>query len=85
VAQDAAWISRYRETVTGYLNVLNQLQALRQQYDALGYSTTLTPEDFAPPNDDIDLPTLQDAVASVEAIVNFMATGHSTNMYKLIL
>jgi hypothetical protein len=71
--------------VTNYLRVFETLEGLRAQYDALGYSSTLTEEDFAGPNADIDLAALQSAVASVEAIGGFLDTGHSTNLYKLIL
>lgn len=85
MAQDSLWITRYREMVTSYLNALNMLNSLREQYDALAYGTTLTEEDFAGPNADIDLAKLTAAVASVEAIDGFMAQGHSTNLYHLIL
>lgn len=85
MALDSQWITKYRETITSYLNVFNALTSLREQYDALAYGTTLTEEDFAGPNSDIDLAALTSAVASVEAIDGFMASGHATNLYKLIL
>jgi len=85
VANDAFWISRYRETVTNYLRVFETLEGLRAQYDALAYGTTLTEEDFAGPNADIDLVMLTSAVASVEALGGFMETGHASNLYRLIL
>jgi hypothetical protein len=65
--------------------VFNSLQALREQYDALAYGSTLTEEDFVPPHDDITLEDLTSAVASMEAIDGFMATGHATNLYKMVL
>jgi hypothetical protein len=85
VANDSQWISRYRETVTNFLRVFETLEGLRAQYDALGYGTSLTEEDFAGSNADIDLAKLTAAVSSVEAIGGFLATGHSTNLYHLIL
>lgn len=85
MALDSDWITRYRGATTSWLSALNQLLALRQQYDALDYGATLTPEDFAPPNDDITLAQLTAAVSSVEAIDGFVHTGHATNLYALVL
>ena len=52
MANDSDYITRYRQTVTNFLAVLNTLVALREQWDALDYSNSLTPEDFTG-NEDI--------------------------------
>ena len=83
MAVDADWISRYRGQVTAWLNALEDLLALRKQYDALDYGNTLTEEDFAGANGDIDLAQLTAAVGSIEAIDGFTQAGHYTNLYHL--
>lgn len=85
MANDSAYVTQYRQTVTNFLQVLNTLDALRRQWDSLDYSNSLTPEDFAPPNDDIDLAALTAAVASVEAISGFVQSGHGTNLYTIVI
>lgn len=85
MANDAEWITRYRQTVTSYLQVQNTLNALRAQWDALDYGNTLTAEDFAGANQDITLADLTAAVSSVEAIDTFVSAGHTTNLYRLVV
>ena len=85
MANDSFYVTTYRQTVTNFLNVLNTLEAMRHQWDALDYGNTLTEEDFAGANQDIDLALLTAAVASVEAIGNFTAAGHASNLYKLVV
>lgn len=59
--------------------------AARRQWDALDYSSTLTEEDFAGSNADLTVAEMTAAVSSVEAINGFVAAGHATNLYELIL
>lgn len=83
MAIDSDWITRYRIQVTTWLNALEDLLALRTQYDSLDYGSTLTEEDFAGANQDIDLAQLTAAVGSIEAIDGFTQSGHYTNLYHL--
>lgn len=85
MANDSDWISKYRVQVTSWLTALNALLALREQWDALDYSNSLTAEDFAGGNSDIDLAKLTAAVSSIEALNATFAQGHNTNLYALIL
>jgi hypothetical protein len=85
MANNQDFISKYRQATTAWLTALNTLLAYRAQWDALDYSNTLTEEDFAGANSDIDLAAMQAAVASVEAIETFVASGHATNLYRLVV
>lgn len=86
MANPQDFISRYRLSVTSWLTALNELLALREQYDALGYSDTLTEEDFAGANTDITKADLVAAVGSIEAMNGFFESGfHNTTLYKLKL
>lgn len=84
MAHDNLWIQRYREMVTGYIQALDGLNALRAQWDSLDYGNTLTEEDFAA-QPDINLPQVTAAVASIEALYGVFLQGHSTNLYALKL
>lgn len=84
MAQDSDWISRYRQQITAWLNALNALGALGEQYVALDYGNSLTDEDFGGDNSDIGKADLVAAVASVQAIDAFTAQGHATNLYRLV-
>lgn len=83
MANNADFISRYRSSTTAWLTALNELLALREQYDALDYGTTLTEDDFAGANSDIGKADLVAAVGSVEAINLVFGQGHDTNLYTL--
>jgi hypothetical protein len=85
MASNPDFISRYRSEVTAFIHALNALQAERQQWDALDLGNSLTAEDFAGSNADLTVAEMTAAVSSVEAISGFVAAGHATNLYELIL
>jgi hypothetical protein len=82
MAVNSDWISRYRSADTAFLTALEDLQALRQQYDALDLGSTLTDDDFTG-HPDITKADVTAAVASVEAIGGFIDQGHDSNLYRL--
>lgn len=83
MAVDSDWISRYRQQVTTWLNALEDLLALKNQYTALDYGNTLTEEDLAGANSDLVLADLPAAVSSIDTIATLVGQGHNTNLYKL--
>jgi hypothetical protein len=85
VANNSDFISRYRSHTTTFLHALDALMAARRQWDALDLGNTLTEEDFAGANADVTVAELTAAVSSVEAINGFVATGHATNLYELLV
>jgi hypothetical protein len=85
LASNPDFISRYRADVTTFLHALDALMAARRQWDALDLGTTLTEEDFAGANADLTVAELTAAVASIEAINGFIAAGHATNLFELVV
>jgi hypothetical protein len=85
VASNPDFISRYRQDTTAFLRALDALMAARRQWDALDLGNTLTEEDFAGANADLTVAELTAAVSSVDAINAFVAAGHATNLYELLI
>lgn len=83
MANQQDFISRHRQSTTLWLNALNDLLALREQYDALDYGTTLTDEDFQGANGDITKTDFVAAVGSIETLNAAFETGHNSNLYKI--
>ena len=85
MANPSDFVSRYRTDVSTFLHALDALMAARRQWDALDYGSTLPPDAFEGANSDIDLTEMTAAVSSIEAINGFMAAGHFTTLYELVL
>lgn len=85
MANNSDFISRYRVETTTFLHALDALMAARRQWDALDLGNSLTGDDFAGANADLTVGELTAAVSSVEAINGFIASGHATNLYEVIL
>lgn len=85
MASNPDFISRYRIDVSAFLHALDALMAARRQWDATDLGNTLTEEDFAGANADLTVAELTAAVSSVEAINGFVAAGHATNLYELLV
>lgn len=85
MANNSDFISRYRADTTAFLRALDALVAARRQWDALDLGNSLTEEDFAGVNADLTVAELTAAVSSVDAINGFVAAGHATNLYELLI
>ena len=85
MADSKAFVTRYRQVTTNWLTALEDLNAMREQYDALDYGNTLPPEAFEGANADITKEQLVAAVGSVEALNSTFESGHNSNMYLLKL
>lgn len=85
MANPSDFVTRYRQVTTNWLTALEDLNALREQYDALDYGNTLPPEAFEGANADLTKEQLVAAVGSVEAINAVFETGHNSNLYRLKL
>jgi hypothetical protein len=83
MASGSDFITRYRQTTTSWLTALEDLLALKSQYDALDLGNSLTEEDFAGANSDISKDDLVAAVGSVDAMNALFQQGHDTNLYRL--
>ena len=83
MASGADFITTYRQATTRWLTALEDLLALKSQYVALDLGTTLTEEDFAGANSDIDAADLAAGVSSIDALNTVFLTGHNTVLYRL--
>jgi hypothetical protein len=74
------FIGRYGRSVLQLIDALDQLQALKGEYDALSYSSVdlsaAVPEHFTSQD-------FKDAVASAEALRATFNTGHNTNLHRI--
>jgi hypothetical protein len=85
MAVESDWITRWRQATTAWLQALNTLQALGEQYQALDYGNALSEEDFVGANADIVQADLVAAVGSVQTLTTTFEQGHNTNLYKMIV
>lgn len=83
------FISRTVAAVTALLTDVEGIQALRQEWDALGYSPGSGPESELSPGDcnganaHVSPAILADAFNSLEALKTLLLDGHLTNLSKL--
>jgi hypothetical protein len=80
-ARQSDWISLTRQQATMLIDTVDQLNALRKEWDGLDYGNTLTDEDFAGSNSDVT----KDEIAAVigttlDAINALWSQGHLTNL-----
>jgi hypothetical protein len=83
MASGSDFVTTYRQATTRWLTALEDLLALKSQYTALDLGSTLTEEDFAGANSDLDAADIAAGVTSVDAINALFITGHNTVLYTL--
>lgn len=83
MASGSDFVTTYRQATTRWLTALEDLLALKSQYVALDLGTTLTDDDFAGANQDIDKADMAAGVSSIDAINAVFVTGHNTVLYTL--
>lgn len=77
-------ITKVRQAATKIIDAVDDLTALKAEYDALDLGSALTVNDFEGSNAHLNVA----AIAAVEgttlsAIKTLMAQGHATNLYKV--
>jgi hypothetical protein len=77
------FISEFRGGVDRFLKAMDELRALRHEYDALDYGNSITDPDFAGSNEGVTRQGLLDAVSSVAAVDTLLGQGHATNLYRV--
>lgn len=79
------FISLERMHVSKFLEAMDGLKALKQEYDALDYGNTLSQEaDFVGENAEILKADLVNAIGSIATIDATLISGfHYTNLYKI--
>ncbi len=79
-------ISMYRQTIIQFLANVNELNALKAQWDALGYTASLTDADFQGANNDLVAQDLKNAATAMGAINTTINTGsNAAYLYKLVI
>ena len=76
-------ISKYRAVSRKLLDVMAEEQALRTEYDAVGFGDILADEDFIGSNAGITKTQFTSMVSSFGSIRTTFTTGHITNIAKV--
>ncbi len=80
----ANFISRYRASALKIIEALEELDALKAEYDALGYSSSIVDGDFTGANADLTATPFKDALANLETFrASFFSSNFDDNVFKL--
>lgn len=80
--QKSDHVSKVRAQVRALLEAVNELAALRSEWDALGMSSALQDTDMIGENEGLLAVDIANVYTSATAINNLLAAGHATNLYK---
>lgn len=77
------WISETRQLyVTALIEAWEAGKAARAEWDAAGYATTLTDEDFVGDNEDVTLAEITAVIGpTLDALTAFFQAGNGTNLF----
>jgi hypothetical protein len=81
VAQRSDHVTMVRMEATRVLNALDGLNALRREWDALGFSSGITSADMTGANEGITPAQVASVYTTLDAFNSLMAAGHATNLY----
>jgi len=77
------FITREVTTAENLINAVNEFDALRREWDAQGYSASITDEDIQGDNAHVSAAQLAAGFTTLEALKAVLAAGHWTNLYNL--
>lgn len=77
------YVTRLIEADEALIDVLDSLQALRREWDANGYSTTITDDDLTGDVDHVSAAMLGSFFYSVSEVLALLNAGHNANLYGL--
>lgn len=86
MSRKSAFVSEVQQNATDMIDAYNRLRANLREYQALDYgnSNLITPEDLQGSSAEADIAAIAAVLGTtVPAIEEFLALGHSTNLYKL--
>lgn len=83
LAQKEDFIARQRAVIKSITDSFQGAIALGREYAALDLGSELTDDDFVGVNAGITKADFLAAIASLQAIDQFAAQGHATNLYKV--
>lgn len=85
-ARASDFVTELRQATTAMIDDLDKLRALRREWDAVGYSGTITAAGgFEGANADIDEAKLASVFTTLAALETLLAAGHATNLYGVHL
>mgnify|MGYP001496523906 CR=1 FL=1 len=76
-------ITNVRTQARTIIEAISELDSLRSEWDALGLSGTLTPENFVGENEGLMGDDIAGVYTTHAALKALMAQGHATNLYKV--
>lgn len=84
-AKKVNFANREVQAASALIDALEDLHALRAEWDALGYASAIEDTDLTGPVAHIAAADLAAAFTTLEALDTLLAAGHYTNLYKLTL
>ena len=83
--QKEGFVVRLRMASTKVIDGVNELDALKREWDRMGYSSSLGNEDIVDENAGITNTNCADVIGTtLTAIEALLAAGHGTNLHKLL-
>lgn len=83
MASHANFVSNERAAVVAFLNAMDQLRALKRQWDTLGYSGNIVAGDLTGANADLVPADVANFIASAQAVDDFCTNNfHWANLEK---
>lgn len=73
-------VNQVRANATRLMDTIKVLQGLRKDWDYLGLSSALQPEDFTGTNEGLTPSQIAAVYTTLSAIETLLAAGHGTNL-----
>ena len=84
MAAKANFVSRYRSSTVKLIEALEEVDALKAEYDGLGYSSTLVDGDMTGANADLTAQQFKDALGNIETFrASFFSSNFDDNVFRL--
>ncbi len=77
------FISQTRATSNRLIDAVNEARALRREWDAMDYGTTLPETAFGGENTGMSVADIAAFFTAMETVEAFLATGAATSYYRL--
>jgi hypothetical protein len=84
MAAKANFVSRYRASAVKLLEALEEVDAMKAEYDGLGYSASLVDGDMTGANADLTAQQFKDALGNIETFrASFFSSNFDDNVFRL--
>lgn len=75
-------VSRVRQTAAQLIDGVDKLQALKREWDALGYSAAIIESGIIGDNAGVTGADIAAVYVTLDALNTLLAQGHATNLYR---